>query len=307
MSVVGAIAHKPAMMTLIKAFNRWQKEEPWDGDRSHAQILMHRVFATVGMESQEQARLPEPAGVTFIMSLRLLSPTSVPLADRTCGICTQPYRDMADQGDACVATRLPCNHIFGSRCTIRWMNPTKGDKNSCPYCRREFFPRFPDYDTVEGLQARVDFFDWGAQNLGSRSRPGQKWMLREWTKMIVSDRLGEAKREYCIESQIVMRLLKSEGVSDAELNAPLTAKSPRPLMELHLWKTMIDAIGFQVHISNLTEEIEVARAQAATTQEVMLQLDQDFEEREAVEEEEDDRMMGELVLPDGGDHDVESY
>ncbi|KAF6221984.1 hypothetical protein HO133_001952 [Letharia lupina] len=31
------------------------------------------------------------------------------------------------------AVRLPCQHVLGSKCIKRWISPTEGDQNTCPY------------------------------------------------------------------------------------------------------------------------------------------------------------------------------
>lgn len=90
---VSTIADKPVIKDLIKAFDRWQKQEPWIRDRTHAEILLPRVLATVGTEPQERVPVRTPNDVAFIYSCPILSLTSILLVDRNCDICTKPYCD----------------------------------------------------------------------------------------------------------------------------------------------------------------------------------------------------------------------
>ena len=61
--------------------------------------------------------------------------------------------------------RLPCNHIVGSGCIARWLK----SNNSCPMCRREFFPAEVQPDLEDDLvdiqedEDQVDEEDEGEQ------------------------------------------------------------------------------------------------------------------------------------------------
>lgn len=48
-----------------------------------------------------------------------------------------------------------------------------------------------------------------------------------------------------------IELLEDQGVSDAELSAYLTAKSPRSLINLYLWKPLNDAMDHALRYCNL--------------------------------------------------------
>lgn len=57
-----------------------------------------------------------------------------------CAICLDKYGTLSrETGTIEVAIRLPCNHLIGSACIATWLQ----ENNSCPICRREFFPARP--------------------------------------------------------------------------------------------------------------------------------------------------------------------
>ena len=71
-------------------------------------------------------------------------------ADRECGICLNPYREIANlkkwrkaspssRGVLESPVRLPCYHIFGSSCIKKWLSPKSeggSQHNDCPMCRK---------------------------------------------------------------------------------------------------------------------------------------------------------------------------
>ena len=60
--------------------------------------------------------------------------------DSSCMICLQPYGTLnSSTGAVEVQVRLPCSHLVGSFCIATWLQ----DNNSCPVCRRKFFPAQP--------------------------------------------------------------------------------------------------------------------------------------------------------------------
>ena len=72
---------------------------------------------------------------------QLLRSENVKLVDEadesTCMICKESYGTInASTGAVEVQIRLPCNHMIGSVCISTWL----GESNSCPLCRKEFFP-----------------------------------------------------------------------------------------------------------------------------------------------------------------------
>ena len=60
--------------------------------------------------------------------------------DKNCTICQQQYGVASDSEPAEEAVRLPCpgGHIVGVNCISRWLLDNM-DRNTCPYCRHEFF------------------------------------------------------------------------------------------------------------------------------------------------------------------------
>ena len=65
---------------------------------------------------------------------------SIQNEDQRCAICSEAYGTISlENGTLEVEMRLPCNHTVGSACIAQWLK----DRNSCPICRREFFPAQP--------------------------------------------------------------------------------------------------------------------------------------------------------------------
>lgn len=78
------------------------------------------------------------------LSQLLLVENSVQNDDSQCCICGHDYGSLRpDSGTIECQTRLPCNHSIGSGCISIWLSPTGSAENSCPFCRREFFPAQP--------------------------------------------------------------------------------------------------------------------------------------------------------------------
>ena len=58
--------------------------------------------------------------------------------EQKCDICLQETGSMSrETGLIELQVRLPCSHVVGSGCIAVWLK----NNNSCPICRREFFPR----------------------------------------------------------------------------------------------------------------------------------------------------------------------
>ena len=63
-----------------------------------------------------------------------------------CSICLETCGEMVPEtGDFERAVRLPCQHIVGSGCISQWLQTN----NTCPMCRRVFFPAESDPDSFE--------------------------------------------------------------------------------------------------------------------------------------------------------------
>lgn len=83
-----------------------------------------------------------------------------PGSTERCDIClTDCGTPLNGTEDGELAVRLPCSHIFGSKCIATWLCPNGAANNSCPMCRRELFPKQPqpwlDDEVIE-----VDPFSW---------------------------------------------------------------------------------------------------------------------------------------------------
>ena len=53
--------------------------------------------------------------------------------------------------------RLPCNHLVGSHCIAIWLH----DNNTCPVCRREFFPAQSGPHSIHNIITSLDDDDAG--------------------------------------------------------------------------------------------------------------------------------------------------
>lgn len=72
------------------------------------------------------------ARATKVASLLLpVTPEDLKTIDVECSICKELY--IGAGGDAELAVKLPCGHIFGSKCITIWLNEKK---SNCPLCRR---------------------------------------------------------------------------------------------------------------------------------------------------------------------------
>ena len=85
---------------------------------------------------------------------KLLQTTdSIQSDDRNCVICLQETGKISrETGYIELLVSLPCTHIVGSGCIARWLK----ENNSCPCCRREFFPAQPrpylEHGVMEGQE-----------------------------------------------------------------------------------------------------------------------------------------------------------
>ena len=99
--------------------------------------------------------IPQAPCFRFVFSLPLVSIARIPPEDRKCLICMEEYPDEWR------AYELPCGHRFCTSCIRPWLTPFEDvDRNTCPHCRAELFTKLPDIETIQGLQARCDAFDW---------------------------------------------------------------------------------------------------------------------------------------------------
>ena len=78
-----------------------------------------------------------------------------------CPICQEKYGTISpNTWSTEVALRLPCQHIVGSECIRLWLHPDEAAKNTCPYCRYEFFPLQSTLDKAQGVEfSPVEYWD----------------------------------------------------------------------------------------------------------------------------------------------------
>ena len=70
----------------------------------------------------------------FLQSLPLLSLTDLPKDNQECPICLEQYHTSQDNEDP---VRLPCDHVVGKDCLLKWMDSCalNANKRTCPICR----------------------------------------------------------------------------------------------------------------------------------------------------------------------------
>ncbi|MCJ1425192.1 hypothetical protein MMC29_003080 [Sticta canariensis] len=113
----------------------------------------------------------------FLEELKPVNTEDIETEDGNCAICAEQFTT-----DSHRAVRLPCNHIFGKSCIEHWLRPyasltiMPGDQsmepalslgaNSCPQCRRVFFPKQGAIDSLPNLETRVKFWDMAYAHVG---------------------------------------------------------------------------------------------------------------------------------------------
>lgn len=110
----------------------------------------------------------------FLEELKPVHAENFEPEDRTCHICSEDFTN-----DFHRAVRLPCKHCFGEQCIKTWLRPyaacmpIKWNKwgkpvgaNTCPTCRREFFPRQTTVDILPVVEARLKLWDQAYAHAG---------------------------------------------------------------------------------------------------------------------------------------------
>lgn len=110
----------------------------------------------------------------FLEDLKPVNAADLELGDRKYGICGQDFTL-----DFHRALWLPCNHIFGEPCIKIWLSPyapwtpsagaaggTPVGANTCPTCRREFFPEQRAVDSLPEIEARIKLWDMAYAHVG---------------------------------------------------------------------------------------------------------------------------------------------
>ena len=125
----------------------------------------------------------------FLHHLPQIPITDLP-PNSECPICKDEYYTTNEVGSSEIAVMLPCQHVIGGSCIKSWLSPTKEAKNSCPYCRREFFPlqTSPEPDDGHGndeFGRIMDLLDadWDAQAEARRTRrPRERQLYRRFIR-----------------------------------------------------------------------------------------------------------------------------
>ncbi|MCJ1425182.1 hypothetical protein MMC29_003070 [Sticta canariensis] len=110
----------------------------------------------------------------FLEDMKPVNTADLELGDRKCEICRQDFTL-----DFHRAVRLPCNHTFGEPCIKSWLSPyapwtpsagaaggTPVGANTCPTCRREFFPEQSAVDSLPEIEARNKLWDMAYAHVG---------------------------------------------------------------------------------------------------------------------------------------------
>jgi hypothetical protein len=119
--------------------------------RARALNYLHLNLATMPVSIQYAPCIhlhtssERPCPKCFVDDL-LRKQTHIILEDPTCSICFNDYNTpCSDKGVVETDVKLPCGHIFGSRCLMRYFSPTPngGNGNACPTCKYELFKAWP--------------------------------------------------------------------------------------------------------------------------------------------------------------------
>ncbi|MCJ1264515.1 hypothetical protein MMC22_004387 [Lobaria immixta] len=117
----------------------------------------------------------------FREQLRPVKIEDIEPESRTCDICTEGFTDSHR------ALRLPCNHIFGEPCIKKWFTPFSKcvpvaeerprpeGANSCPNCRREFFPEQSVADSLPAIETRIKLWDKAYASVGIELSNMEHW------------------------------------------------------------------------------------------------------------------------------------
>lgn len=97
--------------------------------------------------------------------------------DHICPICHEEFQESDNMKLAYEPVKSVCNHIFGKRCVIKWLDPffyfgstgpvgrSSHGKTDCQSCRRNFFPK-ATLEGMEFLAARLWLWDNAYANAG---------------------------------------------------------------------------------------------------------------------------------------------
>lgn len=113
----------------------------------------------------------------FLNELEPVNIEDIKPEDCNCHICTEAFTTVSHR-----AVRLPCNHIFGKACIEKWLRPYASlvvmeedesreralslGANTCPLCRRAFFPRQTVVDNLTVIEMRIKYWDMAYEYVG---------------------------------------------------------------------------------------------------------------------------------------------
>ncbi|MCJ1460861.1 hypothetical protein MMC28_011243 [Mycoblastus sanguinarius] len=135
----------------------------------------------------------------FLIQLPVVLEQDLPEDDDVCGICQCEYNaaspDLGTTNEH--AVRLPCNHIIGSSCIALWLN--QEIRNTCPYCRFEFYPPQPRSHLEELQWIADDSDDYSDDNYDYENEPPSLWDMLEpsdWDSVEVAILAAEIDVEF---------------------------------------------------------------------------------------------------------------
>ncbi|KAL2037939.1 hypothetical protein N7G274_009414 [Stereocaulon virgatum] len=243
---------------LIEAFDQFLEEHDYVLEGSPGEIYK---YVTNALGLSDEISIPVPTPLAFIVRLPKVDPSELPEDRRDCGICLQPLHSAHESKYSPedlkleVAVKLPCGHdCLGIRCLWEWFTPFGGlNNNTCPMCRAVCFDKFPEQDTIEGLQACVDVFEYGLQN-GFIQRPDvphPPW--RETAKAVKTEILVHWLNEANIEVDSTFEKTAREIAEQtgAEIltyrdHGRFDDSTPRNLKDLALCKSLLRVV--EVHL-----------------------------------------------------------
>lgn len=136
-------------------------------------VVLGRTYADTSIETWQIIRF-------FMKGLKFVNAADLESKDLDCGICTQDFTTGYRRSHR--AVRLPCGHIFGEPCIKKWLRPYKPcvsqmpatggssgrpvGANTCPNCRRAFFPPQRTVDALPEIEIRITVWDMAYQHLG---------------------------------------------------------------------------------------------------------------------------------------------
>lgn len=109
--------------------------------------------------------IAEPPAVAFVKNLISLDIDEMPADEQTCMICSDHYWTGTE---AELPLQLPCGHVFGEHCLIRWLTGIGGPKQhgNCPMCREHHVDVNMPISTEEGLEQLLGNVDYVLNRMG---------------------------------------------------------------------------------------------------------------------------------------------